>query len=111
MFRVLEDELRQILNIPDCSKSLAIFLKAAHNLVNYIDKQCNSEGLLDKEALKDIELFLAAHFYTNYDKQYQEKRTEHAAAVFQGTTGMLLESSDYGQSAMLLDVTGCLAKL
>jgi hypothetical protein len=43
------------------------------------------------------------------DKAYQSKSTGGASGTFQGQTGMRLESTDYGQAAMILDVTGRLA--
>ena len=66
--------------------------------------------LTDPILLQQIECFLSAHFYTHKDKQYQQKMTGRASAAFQGQTAMNLSSSDYGQTAMFLDVTGRLAE-
>ncbi|GAF90891.1 unnamed protein product, partial [marine sediment metagenome] len=51
------------------------------------------------------------HFYAHADQLYQARSTAGASATFQGQTGMILLSTQYGQTAMLLDVTGLLAKL
>lgn len=54
-----------------------------------------------------IERWLSAHFYAVSDKPYAEKATEGARAVFQGKTGMRLEFTGYGQTAISLDPSGC----
>ena len=63
---------------------------------------------LSAALLQEVECWLAAHFYGHADQLYQEKKTADASAVFQGQTGKGLESTQYGQTAMLLDTTGSL---
>lgn len=61
--------------------------------------------------LELIERWLAAHFYVVSDQTYASKSTEGASASFHGQTGMYIESSRYGQTAMSLDKSGCLASI
>jgi len=70
----------------------------------------DTESKLNTSLLKQIETFLAAHFYSHEDQRYQAKSTGRANAQFQGQTAMVLASTQYGQTAMLLDVTNQLAK-
>ena len=71
----------------------------------------DSNGTLDEEILFEIETYLAAHFYALRDPQYMEKKTGDASAVFQGRTGMKLDSTLWGQTAITLDLTGFLASV
>lgn len=67
---------------------------------------------LTVEELELIERWLAAHYYgctASNDRPIQEQTTEKAKGVFQGRTGMALESTYYGQVALTLDPSGCLA--
>lgn len=58
--------------------------------------------------LELIERWLAAHYYKQSDQPYSSKSTAGASGSFQGQTGMYLESTKYGQTALSLDTTGCL---
>lgn len=72
------------------------------------NKTCSS---LPQNLIYHIKLNLACHFYVNWRQQYRSRRTGDASGTYQGDTGMFLESSKYGQTAMLMDASGCLAKL
>lgn len=61
--------------------------------------------------LELIERWLAAHFYAQMDMLYQSRSTGGATASFQGQTGMSLDSTRYGQSAVNLDYSGCLSAI
>jgi hypothetical protein len=58
--------------------------------------------------LEILERWLAAHYYSVSDRPYEQKRTQQSWAKYQGKTGMGLESSHYGQTALGLDPSGCL---
>lgn len=58
-----------------------------------------------------IERWLAAHYYAVNDKPFQSKGTEGASATFIGQTGMYLEATLYGQTAMRIDRSGVLANI
>lgn len=55
-----------------------------------------------------IQRWLAAHFYVMSDQNYKGRSTLRASGQFQGDTGMYLEASKYGQTAVLVDPSGCL---
>lgn len=109
MPRTTEDLVRGII---DNSAAIDVtpFITAANLLVDKI-AQNDSLSLLVANDLKAIETWLAAHFYAHRDQLLTSKSTSGASGSFQGQTGMHFESTTYGQTAMLIDVTGYLAKL
>jgi hypothetical protein len=90
--------------------SLAPFIETANSIVNRL-VELDTDSILGASTLELIERWLAGHFYAHADQIYQYKQTGNAAATFQGKTGMALTSTQYGQTAILLDSTGELAKL
>jgi len=58
-----------------------------------------------------VERWLAAHFYCQPDKPYQSRSSLGASGSFSGQTGQKLESTLYGQTALILDTSGGLASL
>lgn len=61
--------------------------------------------------LELIERWLAAHLYAVSDKPYASTSKLGRSALFQGQTGMYLEFTGYGQHALMLDTSGCLAAI
>lgn len=114
-FRVGEDDVRDIITVAnqdelDSNINLASFIRTANLLVNKISSN-DSSSLLSSGDLKEIEAYLAAHFYTFRDQQYESTKSDDASDKYQGKTGMYFDSSFYGQTAKMLDVTGYLGKL
>lgn len=91
------------------SPSLTGFITAANSMVNRISAAY--PGVLSSADLTVIECWLAAHFYGHSDQFYKSKNTQSAGATFQGETKMGLSSTQYGQTAMMLDTTRYLAAL
>ena len=93
------------------SANLTEFINTASALVDWVETcdAAKSDELTDAQ-LTDIETYIAAHLYAIRDQQYQQKKTGDASATFQGTTGMYLDGTQWGQTAMLLDISGCLAQ-
>jgi len=59
--------------------------------------------------LERMEAYVAAHLYGHGDQFYQSRSTQGASGSFQGQTSQLgLEGSQYGQTAIRLDTSGCL---
>lgn len=109
MARVTEDEVREIID-NSAGIGMSPFIAAAYTLVNKVSlKDTASE--LSAADLKEIERWLAAHFYAHRDQLLQNRSTGGASGTFQGQTGMHFESTQYGQTALLLDTTGYLAGL
>jgi hypothetical protein len=92
----------------DGTISLSPFITAASSLVDWLQGK-DTDGELSSSLLTEIEKWLAAHFYAHRDQLLSSKSTSKASGSFQGQTGMVLSSTQYGQTAMLLDVTGILA--
>jgi len=72
-------------------------------------------GLLDDcggaDALCEIQLLLAAHFLTIYERQTKSESVGGEWSVtYLGQDGMGLKASLYGQQALALDCSGVLAK-
>ena len=108
-WRVTNEEVRALIDADD-SLSVAPFIDTATALTDYVSAQ-DTLGMLNAALLKEIEKYLAAHFYEHLDPQYIEKKTGDAEAKFQGEFGMSFDGSKWGQTAKDLDVTGTLASL
>ncbi len=114
MTRISSNDLVNIIEWQDGSNGpmipLAPFIAQAHGLTNWLHKEDRRKEL-DEDALTQIETQLAAHFYSvQRDLPFQSKNTSGASGSFQGATGLSLQSTHYGQTALLLDVTSLLAK-
>ena len=109
MARVTEAEVSAIIET-DGTLSIDPFIDVATALVDHIVTQ-DDNSLLTTALLKEIEKFLAAHFYAHRDQQYMQKKTGDASATFQVKIGLGLSSTQWGQTAMQLDVSGTLASL
>lgn len=94
----------------ESSISVTPFIRAANLLTDEVDS-ADTGNTLSADLLTEIETYLAAHFYTFRDQQYESKTTGRASAKFQGQTGKGLDSSFYGQTAKMLDTTGYLKSL
>lgn len=93
------------------SISLTGPIRAANVLVNNV-VACAAENsiTLTDETLQEMETFVAAHMYSFRDPQYVEKQTEKASAKFQVRVGLRLDGTQWGQTALMLDPSGCLSK-
>lgn len=92
--------------------SLTPFIDSASIIVDRVAACATAEDdTLTSEELELIERWLAAHCYASSDQPYSSKSTERASATFQGRTGMYLEGTKYGQMAITLDHSGCLAAI
>ena len=91
------------------SPSLAPFIDIATTLVDNMVSCAGSSYSFSDAVLEKIERLLACHLYGFQDQFLSHKRTQDASGSFQGATGLGLKSSFYGQTAMQLDPSGCLA--
>jgi hypothetical protein len=92
----------------DGRTDLTPFISTATVLVDWLDAQ-DTDNELSTTLLEVIERWLTAHFYAHADQIFQSKSTGGASGSFQGQTAMVFSSTQYGQTAMALDVTGKLA--
>jgi hypothetical protein len=93
------------------SVSMEPFIRAANSKINWLVLHCTGMSSLSNADLAIVETWLAAHFYAQYDPQYTSRSTGGASGSFQGQVGKHLESTWWGQQAILLDHSGCLQKL
>lgn len=92
--------------------SLVPFIETASLIVDRVaDCAIDKEKTLTTAELERIEAWLAAHYYSQSDRNYISRSTEGASGAFAGQTGMHLQSTLYGQTAVNLDYSGCLADL
>lgn len=94
----------------DGSTSLTSFIKTANLFTNRI-ANADTKGLMGEDDLKDVETYLAAHFYAHADQITQSKSTGRASGQFQGRTDLGFDATLYGQTAKRLDATGLLVLL
>jgi hypothetical protein len=96
-------------NYDGCA-ALGPYLDAAHALAERVAACAEAaETPLTEAQLGALETWLAAHFYTQMDRLYQSVSTADASATFLGESGKYYRSSPYGETAMALDPSGCLA--
>ena len=93
----------------DGKTDLAPFIDTANAATGAVATCATNKGVsLSDTILERIEAYLSAHFYGHADQFYSEKQTENASAKFQGETKTGYESTQYGQTAISLDTSGCL---
>lgn len=91
------------------SPSLVSFIEIASALVDDVDT-CDTDGTLSTTRLEQIERYLAAHLYLLADQAAKAEETGEAKIQYQGKTDEVgIKGTQYGQTALTLDSTGCLA--
>lgn len=99
--RIVEDDLTALLLDWEAGANLLTFIQTANILTDKVAECAIDKGTpLSAAVLKEIERYLAAHFYSVYDSRYLKKKTERASGEF-----ALLPFLD---QAKLLDTSGCL---
>lgn len=92
--------------------SLTRFITAANLVVTRVNTCATAKGYsLSSDELTEMETWLAAHYYTRSDKPFAAKNELGAGGTYQGQTAKRLEASFYGQTALDLDPSGCLAAI
>lgn len=92
--------------------NLTPFVDTASAVVDDVVQCITNRGLTLSEARRELlERWLAAHFYQQSDQAYASRSTLRASGQFQGQTGMFLENTKYGQTALTLDTSGCLSRI
>lgn len=93
----------------DDQPDLAGFIATASLEVDWLVSQ-DSNGLLISARQELIERWLSAHFYAHSDQLLKQEQAGGASGTYQGNTGMGFASTQYGQTAINLDLTGLLAR-
>lgn len=105
MARVTTNEVKEI--IETSSTDLSAFIAIATILV---DEKLEGSGL-DDDTLKEVERWLAAHFLTCKERQKVSTKAGESEDRYNAINGTGLNSSTYGQTALLLDTTGTLSSI
>lgn len=106
MARITTSDLQEVITI-ESGFDPTPFITAASSLTDWV---ASKTSLLSSAQLVSIETFLAAHFYSCYDRRIAAERAGDASATYDGKSDMYLESTQYGQAAMVIDISGCLGK-
>lgn len=106
--RVTAEEVGKIIEydvtlIPDITP----FITTANVMVNSV---CTS-SILTEEVLKQIELWLSAHFVAVKDQRVASEGVDTLSQSFQYKLGNGLKSTMYGQQACAIDFSGALSAL
>jgi len=104
--RTTSGQVADIIEV-DASIGLEPFMMIANELVTEV---CTDKGYTDSR-LELIERWLSAHFYTNRDPRAVNEKAGPVGVTYQSEVALNLNTSHYGQTAMLLDTAGGLAAL
>jgi len=104
--RTTSAQVAEIIEV-DPDIGLDPFMLVANELVTEV---CSEAGYT-VERLELIERWLSAHFYTNRDPRPTREEAGPVRETYQSAVDLNLNTSHYGQTAMLLDTAGGLALL
>jgi len=96
--------VRSIIKTDPELTSLQAFIDASHELI-----LTHCEGLTETEG-QGVETWLTAHLITIRDNRVASENVADAGVTYQHKIDIGLNSSMYGQTAMLMDRTGGLTK-
>lgn len=108
--RVTVTEVKQIIPI-DASileTDLVIYITPANFLVNRVQTE---GGQTDATKLKELERWLAAHFMAIRDMRSNMEKADVVSQSFQFRLGLNFNVTMFGQTALVMDETGILARL
>lgn len=106
---VTPDAVKEIINSDLTDARINAFINLAYYATIPLADKLDDCGSAD--ALCEIQLWLAAHFLTVYERQTKSESVGGEWSVtYLGQDGMGLEASLYGQQALALDCSGTLAK-
>jgi len=103
-FRITETEL---LAVVDTDLELVSFMTTANLIVN----EDLGTSTMSAARLKQIELYLAAHFVAITDRRAQSESMGQASVDFRMPLGKGLDATSFGQQVKALDTTGILSRL
>ena len=111
MARVTSGEVETLLqNDFESGDVLTPYITTANRITSKVSA-ADTGSLLDSDDLKDIELYLAAHYYTFQNHQLKSEKTGDASGEYAGEYGLGLDGSKYGQAAKSFDLTGYLNRM
>ena len=104
--RAKEHDVRAIIDIDEDITNIQPFIKTANILVT----EHLGTSTLSDDHLKQIEIWLSAHFIAIRDPRVKQTKIGDAQDTYQGTIGIgkALDATYYGQQVKILDTTGTL---
>lgn len=109
MARVNSVEVQEIIEVQS-SFDLTPVITIANELVTQFCTGDAVSSVYTSTRLKEIERWLAAHFYTVYEPRAESEKAGSVSQKLQSKVDLGLNSSHYGQTAMLLDHQGGLSR-
>jgi hypothetical protein len=106
-YRVEDDEVRAIIDTD--INELNVFIESANTVINSTLSAEIADGSLSAGVLKQMELWLSAHFVAVRQGAPKIEKAGDGATTYFGKDGTGLSSTPYGQQALALDTTGKLA--
>jgi hypothetical protein len=92
--------------------SLDPFMASASAIMLRVRACAQKKGQpLTAEEADLIHTWLSAHLYAMSDQQVSQKTINTTKDVYSPKTGMRLEATTFGQTAMVLDPSGCLSAM
>lgn len=108
MALVTVDEVKEIIDTSLTDDQITAFINMAATLVT--DK-LSTQTCLSTEMKKEIEKLLSAHFLSIRERRVKSEKIGDASVTYDGTTGAGLNSTLYGQQAIILDCSNTLVNL
>lgn len=106
--RVLYIEVEEILETTLTQSQIEKFITTANIIVN---KHLADESSMTDEILKEVELWLSAHFCCIRDMRSANEKAGKVGVAYQYKVDLNFSVTIYGQQAMMLDHTGILSSL
>jgi hypothetical protein len=100
MVRATADSVKKL--VPTDISDLTIFIETANMVVN---DNLLTTGI-SEPGLTKIEIYLAAHFLCLVERQPKSQKFGDSASKFLGVSGLGLNGTLFGQSAIILDYSG-----
>lgn len=106
MARVTATEVKGIIDTDLTDAAVEVYITSANVMVDSV------LGTGTTDLLKEVERWLSAHMIA-ITKERQEKSVEAGGASvnYSGRFGDMLQSTTYGQTVLMLDITGKFANL
>lgn len=108
MARVIESDVKAIIDTALPDKDILVFISTANTMVT---SHLGDSGL-GSAILKDIERYLTAHLIASTrERMGKAEKLGDASITYTGEFGKGLESTTYGQMVKFLDSTGTIGNL
>lgn len=108
-YRTTAEAVRAILGVAS-EVDVLPFMATANSIITKVET-CAGGNLTDAD-LELLERWVSAHFYSVINPGLTSKSIAGASTSFhRGQLGQGMESTVYGQQALLMDMSGCLEKV